>query len=69
VRGLRLEAGDQVLLCTDGLTDMVADPDIEAALRACSGSTAQTTCERLVNLALEAGGKDNVTVVIGRYAA
>jgi PPM family protein phosphatase len=68
LRGLRLQAGDQVLLCTDGLTDMVDEPAIEEVLRA-PGQPAAQACERLVALALAAGGNDNVTVVIGRYLA
>ena len=61
----RLEDGDQLLLCSDGLTDMVSDEAVAAVLAA-SRSSAQA-CRRLVDLALEAGGKDNVTVVLGRY--
>jgi protein phosphatase len=64
--GQRLADGDQVFLCTDGLTEMVPEPVITDLLREGAGSAAED-CERLVNLALERGGKDNVTVVIGRY--
>jgi protein phosphatase len=59
---------DVVLLCTDGLTRHVNDEEIEAELRAIhtrSGG-AQESCQRLVRLALDRGGEDNVTVVIGR---
>jgi len=55
---------DVVLLCTDGLTRHVTDKEIEAELRAIR--TAQASCQRLVQLALERGAEDNVTVVIGR---
>src|SRR5262245_3016096 len=55
---------DVVLLCTDGLTRHVTDEEIEAELRA--PRTSQASCQRLVDLALERGGADNVTVVIGR---
>jgi PPM family protein phosphatase len=61
----RLEDGDQLLLCSDGLTDMVPDDSIAREL-AIPGPAAGV-CRRLVDLALEAGGKDNVTVVLGRY--
>jgi len=60
-----LEDGDQVLLCTDGLTDMVADAVIAETLR--RNEPADASCRRLVDLALEAGGKDNVTVVVAKY--
>ncbi len=61
----RLADGDQLLLCSDGLTDMVPDDKIARELGA-QGNAADV-CQRLVDLALEAGGKDNVTVVLGRY--
>jgi len=61
----RLEDGDQLLLCSDGLTEMVSDETIATVL-ASPGPSAET-CRRLVDLALEAGGKDNVTVVLARY--
>ena len=64
-RELRLKDGDQILLCTDGLTDMVSEAAIQEVLR--SAGTAADACCALVDLALEAGGKDNVTVVLGRY--
>lgn len=58
--------GDQLLLCTDGLTNMVNDIDIEVILT--SASSAQSACRSLVDLALRNGGRDNVTVVVGRYS-
>jgi protein phosphatase len=64
-RELRLADGDQVLLCTDGLTDLVPDAAIREVLR--TAETAADACRVLVDLALESGGKDNVTVVLGRY--
>lgn len=65
VRELRLLDGDQILLCTDGLTDLVADEGIREVLR--SADTAADACRALVDRTLDAGGKDNVTVVLGRY--
>ncbi len=58
--------GDQLLLCTDGLTDMVDDDLIESVLA--KAASAQTACKNLVDLALSNGGKDNVTVVVARYS-
>ncbi len=60
-----LNDGDQLLLCSDGLTEMVPDDAIARELGR-SGSSADV-CRRLVDLALQAGGKDNITVVLGRY--
>jgi protein phosphatase len=65
IQNLRLEDGDQLLLCTDGLYEMVADAAIARALETTSG--ADEACDALVALALEGGGKDNVTVVLARY--
>jgi protein phosphatase len=65
VQRVRLGDGDQVLLCTDGLTDLVEDAAIAAVL--CGAGTAQEACQRLIDLALGQGGKDNVTVALGRY--
>jgi protein phosphatase len=62
---LRLMNGDQVLLCTDGLTDMVSEATIIEVLR--SDGTANDACRVLVDQALYAGGKDNITVVLGRF--
>jgi len=64
-RELRLADGDQILLCTDGLTDMVSEESIVQVLR--SAGTAAKACRTLVDQALDAGGKDNITVVLGRY--
>jgi protein phosphatase len=65
VQQAQLHDGDQVLLCTDGLTDMVEDAAIGAVLR--QAGTAQEACQALVDRALEKGGRDNITVVLARY--
>jgi serine/threonine protein phosphatase PrpC len=62
---LGLADGDQVLLCSDGLTDMVGDDAIAGILDRPGPS--EPVCQALVDRALEAGGKDNVTVVLARY--
>jgi len=56
------QLGDRFLLCSDGLTDMVDDSEIGKALGA---ETIDMAATELVRLALEGGGYDNVTVVIG----
>jgi protein phosphatase len=65
VQQLTLADQDQILLCTDGLTDMVPQPMIWAILA--DSKTADEACQRLVDAALDNGGKDNVTVVLARY--
>lgn len=54
--------GDMLLMCTDGLVNMVTDEDIVREFRK-NGSAAEIA-HRLVNKAIENGGKDNITVVV-----
>lgn len=60
------QSGDLFLLCSDGLTDMIDDPTVQAALNG-GGSLSDKTAA-LVQLAKSAGGKDNVTVVLSAVA-
>ncbi len=66
---LRLDAmdGDLFLLCSDGLSGMVSDDEIEQMLL--YSEDLQATCTQLVDLANSAGGNDNVTCVLARYYA
>ena len=57
---------DRLLLCTGGLTNMVDDAKIADVLS--RGASSQEGCQALVDLALEAGGKDNITVVLARLS-
>jgi protein phosphatase len=57
------QPGDRLLLCSDGLSNMVEKNQLEMVLRQ-TGMTLDETAERLVEMALEAGGDDNVTVVL-----
>lgn len=59
-----LEHGDLFLLCSDGLSDMVSDIQIEAILQ--NGQDDKKRAEALVNKAMEAGGRDNTTVMLVR---
>src|SRR5690606_3990377 len=54
--------GDYLLLCSDGLSGLVSDEEMMAI--ATETPEPQEACERLVALALERGGYDNVTVVL-----
>jgi PPM family protein phosphatase len=65
VQRFRLFSGDQLLLCTDGLTEMVEDGLIAAVLR--EAKSAATACQNLIDLALAEGGTDNITVVVARF--
>jgi protein phosphatase len=62
---VRLNAGDAVLLCSDGLSGYVAEPEIASVLQ--GQATVQEIPERLVKLALQKGGEDNVTVQFIQY--
>ena len=62
---LQLEDGDRLLLCSDGLTDLVDDQAIADILRETTRSS--DACERLVQRALDNGGRDNVTVIVAAY--
>jgi protein phosphatase len=60
-QGLRLLSGDLLLLCTDGLTDVVEDEEIIQAVR---GLDLPTAAQALVDLACAHNAKDNITVVL-----
>jgi protein phosphatase len=66
VQRLKLKDGDSLLLCTDGLTEMVPDPEISAVLT--NSGKAEQHCQTLLDKALDAGGKDNITVVVAHYS-
>jgi protein phosphatase len=59
----RLRHGDVLLLCSDGLSGVLASEDIG---RGVDGADPRAACERLVGLANERGGPDNITVVLAR---
>ena len=59
---LHIEEGDRLILCSDGLSSMIPDSDIENI--ATQSSTAQICVDNLVDAALVAGGHDNVTVLV-----
>jgi protein phosphatase len=56
--------GTVVLLCSDGLTAHVSDARIRERLR--TMTSAKQVCEDLLREALEGGGSDNITVIVGR---
>lgn len=57
-------AGDVFLLCSDGLTSMIADDEMAAILR--SSASLEEAADALVRAANQSGGKDNITVVLFR---
>lgn len=61
-QGFQLESGDTLLLCSDGLTDLVWDDEILKLIR--SKKDLKSAAEGLVELANQRGGHDNITVVL-----
>ena len=61
IESLDLLTGDHILLCSDGLTDMLTDSEIKDAVR---GKDLEADTERLIQLALDKGGHDNVSVIL-----
>ena len=65
VQTLKMMRGDRLLLCTDGLTDMVDDKTITRVLNETDAS--QQACQKLIDLALAGGGLDNITMVVAHF--
>ena len=65
VRWLQLEDGDRVMLCSDGLSDMVEDRAIAGCLS--ENPEPDAAAIALTQMALRNGGKDNITVVVAQY--
>ena len=61
-QGLKLEAGDSLLLCSDGLTDLVWNDEILEIVR--SSKNLEVAAQKLVDTANQRGGHDNITVVL-----
>jgi serine/threonine protein phosphatase PrpC len=61
---VELQAGEVLILCSDGLSEHVLPDDLPAAV---SGRSAQAAAESLVALANERGGSDNISVIVARY--
>ena len=62
---VKLKDGDKILLCSDGLTDMVPEIDIKNVFE--EVQDIQKIGARLLDLALENGGKDNITLEVLAY--
>jgi protein phosphatase len=60
-QGLRLAAGDRILLCSDGLTDLVNDAEIRAVLKE---HNLNDVPDLLIDMANQRGGHDNITVIV-----
>jgi serine/threonine protein phosphatase PrpC len=65
VRKSGLESGDALLLCSDGLTDMLTDERIASILA--EQSEPESACHRLIDEGNAAGGRDNITCIVARF--
>lgn len=63
---LKLQDGDVLMLCSDGLSDCLSAPVIAGVLG--SDLTPEGKCEQLLKEALQSSGKDNITVLVGHYS-
>ncbi len=64
----KMKEGDLLLICSDGLTTMVSDEEIERVLREAEGDVEKGVAD-LVGVANEHGGEDNITVVLVKFEA
>jgi protein phosphatase len=64
---LRVEDGDRLLLCSDGLTDCVTDDTLTTTLG--SALPSSEVCQRLLQLALDGGGRDNITAIVATFGS
>lgn len=62
IAAMELREGDRFLMCSDGLTNMLNDTDIAGILL--HGTSCEETCSQLVTRANQAGGTDNITVIV-----
>lgn len=62
IKSLEYQAGDRYLLCSDGVTDMLSDQEIEEIMA--SVDSVQETVQLLRDKALEKGGRDNTTIIL-----
>ncbi|MCJ7546597.1 MAG: Stp1/IreP family PP2C-type Ser/Thr phosphatase [Deltaproteobacteria bacterium] len=65
--GIELEDGDCLVLCTDGLTNLVEDQEILSAVH--NTADLQKACNKLVDMARKRGGHDNITIVAAEFGA
>jgi serine/threonine protein phosphatase PrpC len=59
---VQLQAGDRLILCSDGLWEMVLDDDIQRIVE--EARTPQQACDELIKAANRAGGEDNIAVIV-----
>ena len=61
-----VEEGDAIMLCSDGLCGYCTDEEIERSMRANDGDV-DDCCKALMKMAMDAGGQDNITVLVASF--
>ena len=64
IKFLSVKPGDVLLLCSDGLTDMVSDENIKKVLTGTNSTNLEEKCDIMIEEAKNGGGKDNITVIL-----
>jgi serine/threonine protein phosphatase PrpC len=62
IEALTVSEGDQLVLCSDGLSELISDDEILSEVQ--SSKKPEIVCNELVNLAIQRGGEDNITVIV-----
>ena len=62
---LTVSRGDKLVLCSDGLSELVSDDEILSTV--VSSNTPEVACDQLINMANEKGGGDNITVIVASF--
>jgi len=62
IEALTVSEGDQFVLCSDGLSELISDDEILSEVQ--SSKKPEIVCDELVNLAIQRGGEDNITVIV-----
>ncbi len=62
IEGLTVSEGDQLVLCSDGLSELISDDEILSEVQ--SSKRPEIVCDELVDLANQRGGEDNITVIV-----
>jgi protein phosphatase len=62
---LTVSEGDQLVLCSDGLSELISDDEILSEVQ--SSKRPEIVCDELVNLAIQRGGEDNITVIVAHF--
>jgi protein phosphatase len=62
---LTVSRGDKLVLCSDGLSELVSDDEILSTV--VSSNTPEVACDQLIHMANEKGGGDNITVIVASF--